>query len=134
MSQLPDSCRDCKTICCRTGPSPHKAVPVEDYLEVFGTTEAYNLKCENLTRTGKCSIWGTNELPYECRTWVCQARSFSKKELEVIDSISEEECWECEAPYIIKGWLNDDQTLYKAECEVCGAFEEYTVIREGKKV
>jgi hypothetical protein len=58
MTKLIDSCADCKSICCQTGPGPYKRVTPEEYLENFGTTDNYNKECGALF-DGKCNLWGT---------------------------------------------------------------------------
>ena len=84
-----DSCKDCKSICCKTGPGPFEELEPEDYLDNFGTTDSYNTKCSALDKDDKCELWGTSDFPLECRTYVCQNRSFSKEELDTLNKLVE---------------------------------------------
>jgi len=54
------------------------------YLDVFGKPDSYNTKCSKLTEDNCCSVWGTMDLPMECRTYVCQTREFSKVEISAL--------------------------------------------------
>lgn len=81
------SCQDCKTNCCKIGPGPYRKLSPVDYLENFGTISAYNTKCTALKDDGTCNLWGTSKFPDECRTYVCQVRSFTKNELAAIRKV-----------------------------------------------
>ena len=111
------TCEECPNSCCKTGPGPYKNVSPEDYLENFATVEAYNTKCIAFTSEGKCNLWNTPDLPQECRTYICQTRSYTKKELEIIDDIFERECPNCGCSWLIGSWQNK---IYFDTCEICG--------------
>ena len=87
-----NSCKDCKSVCCKTGPGPYDALPPREYLDNFGDISAYNTKCMALSNEGGCNLWGTPQFPIECRVYVCQTRSFTKKELSDIEHVFEREC------------------------------------------
>ena len=111
------SCTDCKTKCCKTGPGPYKIRKVDTYLDNFGTPENYNTKCEHFTRSGKCRVWGTRDLPLECRTYVCTNRQYSKKEMDVIKQTDDwNSCGKCKTPYA--RFLGGKK--WKWECVNCG--------------
>ena len=78
-----DNCHDCKTKCCQSGPGPHELVTPQHYLINYGEFENYNKKCSAFMDE-KCSLWGSPEMPLECRTFVCTFRSFTKPELSKI--------------------------------------------------
>lgn len=126
MSKSISSCKECKDKCCETGPGPYKALKPLKYLDNYGTCESYNTKCEGLTRSGKCKYWGTNTLPSECRSYVCQTRSYTKKELKAIEMVCDDyACENCEAQYLLVykkdgAWVHD--------CEICGLSVVYTAI------
>jgi len=107
------SCQECEQKCCKTGPGPYKTLSVEDYLENFSLSEAYNTRCKNLSLSGKCKAWGTDKLPIECRVHVCTSRSFSKKELATINKVTDFSCAMCHAQYIL------EHENFVGECEVC---------------
>lgn len=118
MSKSISSCKDCKDKCCETGPGPYKIVKPSKYLDDFGMSESYNTKCEGLTRSGKCKYWGTNKLPVECRSYVCTSRNFTKKELEVMEMVSEDySCNNCNAKYLL---INYEKGHWIHKCEICG--------------
>ena len=86
-SALVSSCSDCKTKCCKFGPGPYKRLPPHEFLENYGSIDGYNTRCNKLTNSGKCKLWGTPVLPIECRIFVCQNKKFTKKELKSISDI-----------------------------------------------
>jgi hypothetical protein len=119
------SCADCKTRCCKTGPGPYTKLSAQDYLEVFGETEGYNTRCENLSNSGKCRVWGTKDFPVECRIYVCQTRSYSAKEINAIKKITDEEvCISCRTPWVIDHGRNN------YECENCGSEWNRSMIKK----
>lgn len=85
------SCKECKTNCCKSGPGPHIPIPVETFLRNYATVWNYNKKCGLLTEEGKCDFHDDIAQPLECKSLVCQVRSFSPKELEQIHTVTEEE-------------------------------------------
>ena len=120
------SCSDCKSICCRTGHGPYKILKPLKYLENYSLPESYNTKCEGLTKLGKCKYWGTNELPAECRSYVCQNRSFTKKELKIMDLVSDSyPCANCGTQWVLIYKTNGDWTHF---CEVCGHTKHWKTI------
>ena len=136
------SCLECTNKCCFVGPGPYEALPAEEYLENFGTTESYNTKCESLGDDGLCKLWGTPDFPQECRTYVCQTREYSEAEMRHIDAFDEErECDMCGSNLIYckevaekdieEININDKWTFV---CEACGHEEEWTLTKrkEGK--
>lgn len=115
------SCEDCKDSCCRTGPGPYKKLAPEDYLENFGDIASYNTKCTAL-RNGQCTLWGTADLPVSCRIYVCQTKTYTAQELEIIDSVSEEECPNCGSEWLRKNFQLE--CCYDT-CEVCGYLRKW---------
>lgn len=112
------SCKNCKNKCCQTGPGPHVEVESEEYLENFGTAEAYNTKCVELTDCGKCNAWGTNSLPSACRVYVCQNREYSDDELETINHVTEQEDFPCpNCGSVVYLYFEEKEDL--CECEAC---------------
>ena len=108
------SCAECKTKCCKFGPGPYKLLRPKDFFDVYMTAEGYNIKCNQLKRNGKCSVWGTKDLPEECRSHVCHVKAYNKKELNIINAICEGPCEDCGCGYLIH---MENDTYY---CEVCG--------------
>jgi len=84
------SCSECTKNCCQWGPGPYKVIPMEAYIEGCDSVEGYNTQCEHFT-DGKCAIWGTDEHPLICRTWICNVRSYSDDELAAIRKLPDEE-------------------------------------------
>lgn len=127
------SCSDCKAICCKTGPGPYKILSPNEYLEGFGTFEAYNTRCAAIGENNECTLWGTDQLPLECRIHVCNSKEFSKKELQTIENVYERECQNCESQWVIIYDTKDDKTI--EECEACGHKFEWTMkpIKSKKK-
>jgi len=127
---LVKSCSDCPYNCCKIGPGPHKVLAPEEYLCGWSNPDGYNTKCEGLTKDGKCKYWGTNRLPIECRTHVCNNKIFTKAELEVIAGISTEQapCDNCGALYLLgkSNGRNGAGRIWWWECEVCGFKLEWT--------
>ena len=114
------SCKECKTPCCQCGPGPYKLMTPESYLESFGEVSAYNTKCMALDEKGQCRLWGTKDLPTECRTYVCQTRRYSKKELEVIDAVDDSrECPCCDMSYMLVTVESNGED-WRETCERCG--------------
>lgn len=134
------SCSECKVKCCKTGPGPYEVLPPEEYLENFGTTDAYNTKCQELKPNGMCGIWGTPDFPLECRTYVCQTRKYSKEELDHIDAFQEDlECETCGSALIyakeVKDSVDDDHTVgrtWTLICETCGQTDEWQLTKASK--
>lgn len=128
-----NSCSECTSICCKHGPGPHVPLSPQEYLENFGTTDAYNTKCMALTDENKCSLWGTPSLPTECRTYVCQSKLFTKEQIKRINDVEERKCLNCGSEWTLmyettKGnWIN--------ECEVCDFKINWkgTSIKKGKR-
>ena len=129
---LVSSCFECKAICCKHGPGPYQPLAPEEYLENFGTSDAYNTRCMALDDEGKCSIWGTPKFPHVCRTHVCNQRIFSKEELKAIDEVEDMECDNCSAEWT-RGYFKDNK--FHRECEVCGHLQSWKkeVVKRGKK-
>lgn len=127
------SCLQCQNKCCRTGPGPHITISVEEYLENFGSTNLYNKQCEHLTSYGKCALWGTPLLPEECRTYVCQNREFSKKELRIIDEIEDHECPNCQCQWMRQTKIGNKRWILS--CEACGCEVECRdkILKRGRR-
>jgi hypothetical protein len=125
------SCKDCKSICCKTGPGPHKPLMPDEYLENFGTTDAYNTKCVALKDDGLCSLWGSAKFPMECRTYVCQSRTFKPAELKKIDTVYDRECSNCDAEW--QYLVNHKDGSWAQECPVCGKKYEYELKKKKGK-
>lgn len=118
INSLVTSCKDCKTVCCKTGPGPHRKKTPEEYLENFGTVEAYNTKCMALGEDNLCTLWGTPDFPVECRTYICQSRYFSHEELKTINQVDEDfECTNCGMQWVLGKFVGSD---WIHECENCG--------------
>lgn len=115
------SCAECTSKCCKTGPGPYKKLSPEEYLEVFGLSDAYNKACKHHNlKTGHCNVWGTPGLPIECRTYVCQTREYSDLELDTIDNIEEDyECEGCGSSYMINDSPEGNDELFIVKCEIC---------------
>lgn len=131
MSELVNSCFECKSVCCKHGPGPYRSLPPEDYLENFSTTEAYNTKCMALGDDNKCTLWGTKDFPHVCRTHVCNQRIFTKEELKKIEEVDDRECPNCGCEWTLnykkgKNWYH--------ECEACGHLIQWEakVAKRGK--
>ena len=116
------SCKECKFNCCKFGPGPYTVLSISDFLETYMHPGGYNTKCENLMRNGKCKVWGTNMLPQECRTHVCNVRRFTKAELLLMDKIVEGPCENCGAKYFVETEFED---IYI--CEICNATTHYSI-------
>jgi len=82
-----DNCGDCKTKCCRAGPGPYKKMPPEMFLANYGEFENYNVQCEAFVDE-KCSLWGTPEMPLECRIFVCPTKTYTDLELNKIAKLT----------------------------------------------
>ena len=113
------TCKSCKSKCCEHGPGPYKLVAPEVYLENFGTAEAYNTKCIAMSSKGHCKLWKTKEFPQECRTYVCQSRTFSKLELKKILAVVEHDCPKCGCSWMLYT-KKPDGSMVKEHCEACG--------------
>lgn len=134
MSELVKSCFDCKAVCCKHGPGPHRSLPPEEYLENFGTEDAYNTKCMALSEDGKCTIWGTKDFPHVCRVHVCNQKIFTPQELKEISQVDDEyECPNCEVSWT-RGY--DKDGTFIRECEICGHKTEWKgkVVSRGKRI
>jgi hypothetical protein len=116
------------------GPGPHKILPPEEYLENFGTSDAYNTKCVAFSDEGKCNLWGTAEFPLACRTHVCNVKIFTKKELDDIERVDEDrECPKCETPWMLGKWGDRKKTEWVDTCENCGHTHMWKKINLDKK-
>lgn len=122
-----NSCNTCKSNCCRHGKGPYKLLPPEEYLENYGAFEAYNTKCLALDDKGRCRLWGTAELPQECRTFVCTSKVYTKEQLSIISNVEEESCPNCDAKWLIVEKL--DKNVWEKRCEICGLIEEWVFTR-----
>ena len=83
------SCKACKTNCCKFGPGPYTILSVKTFLKIYCTPTGYNTQCEGLMKNGGCEYWGTKNLPFECRTWICNVRSYTLIELKKIQKLLE---------------------------------------------
>jgi len=118
--KLVKSCVQCKSNCCKLGPGPYKTLKPEDYLENFADPQGWNTKCDGLTEDLKCRYWGTPKLPVECRTFVCNNKLFSKKDLKLIDDVDEDyPCIHCGMQFTIGEW-NTKTKSWDRWCEACG--------------
>jgi len=126
------TCKECTTPCCQAGPGPHKNLSPEDYLAIFATAESYNTKCIGLTAEGKCNLWGTPDLPVECRNFVCQTRQYSKEELSKIDDVIERDCPTCGCEWMLGTYIGKS---YHDICEVCGYTGKWSkeLVSRGKR-
>jgi len=111
------SCEECNMPCCKTGPGPYASFSPEVYLENYATVESYNTKCIALSSDHKCNLWGTPDLPMECRNYICQTRQYSKSELEIIADVNDRECPNCGCSWTI-GSLQ--KNIFIDKCEICG--------------
>lgn len=76
--------------CCKVGPGPWQAKPFDIFYHEAPTYKGYNTRCENWDpKSGNCSIWDSKDLPMECRIFVCQNRTYTKKELSKIKALTE---------------------------------------------
>lgn len=89
------SCAQCTTKCCKSGPGPYKEVSAVDWLSMKQKgSDRYNTRCENFDEEEEtCRVWDTTSLPIACKVFVCGVRTYTKKELALIDFILEEEGW-----------------------------------------
>jgi len=111
------TCKSCKNVCCKTGPGRYRLVDPATYLENFGTSEAYNTKCMALDHKDRCRLWGTKDFPQECRTYVCQSRSYSLAELAKIESVEDRKCPQCGCEWML--YAEVDSKIIES-CEACG--------------
>ena len=119
-----DSCKNCKTPCCQIGPGPYEVKDKEDFLEDYEDSDNYNKKCEGFV-DGKCKYWGTSDLPYQCRVFVCNVRSFSETELYMIDNCLEDsECHECKCYLFV--W--EKENVFIRFCEQCTYEERWQLL------
>ncbi len=89
--EVVNSCEDCKSKCCASGPGPYKPLRFEDWYETSISSEGYNTKCENfLTTSGRCMVWGTAQLPIACLLYVCGNKKLSKKKLQIMTDVRKE--------------------------------------------
>jgi hypothetical protein len=120
---LVSDCSKCKSICCKHGPGPHKKLTPEEYLGSFGELEAYNTQCMALTEDNKCSLWGTPNLPQECRVYVCQSKVYTDAQLKKISSVLERECPNCKSAWMLG---TDNKAGWKDTCEICGYEQQWS--------
>lgn len=83
------SCQECTLKCCKVGPGPWTPKPFEIFYEEAPTYKGYNTMCEKWDKeTGNCTVWDKpEELPFECKIFVCQNRTYTKEELSKIKGI-----------------------------------------------
>jgi len=83
-----NSCSDCTTKCCRSGPGPYKVVSSSDWLSHKQKgSERYNTKCEHFDGD-KCMVW--DRAPFVCKVFVCGQRTYTEQELDEIDRLIKE--------------------------------------------
>ena len=119
VNKLPTSCSSCKAPCCQFGPGPYIHLDKNDFLENYNMPEAYNTRCVEFTKDGKCKLWGTPELPIECRTHICHNRSFTVEEIRTIEAVTNRTCKNCRTSWMLC-FDDGDWSEHSMTCENCG--------------
>jgi len=118
---------DCKQNCCKYGPGPYKVLTPEEYFQNFCYAQAYNTRCIHLTNRNKCKIWGTKNLPSECRSHVCHNKKYSKEELELLKCMIDEDLTDYPCPTCGCKWYFFNEKKETFWCEICNTKWQYII-------